>query len=414
MNEQKSEKPDLASLRINRDSTEPPQPVSRKKRLQIWLGVASVTVIAVVLFIRQGWLNPATAVETTVVVSLMPSQADVVLTASGYVVAQRQAAVASKGTGRLEYLGVEEGDKVEKGQVIARLEHDDMDALLAQARAHLAVAEAGLATAQAEARDAQLAYERLKQLIAEALVPQADFDAAQARHHRALAAVTAAEAGIKAAEAEVRAAAVQVENTNIRAPFDGTVLSKNADVGEIVAPFGSSSNARAAVVTIADMNSLEVEADVSEANIERIRAGQSCEVVLDAYPQTRYRGAVSKIVPTVDRAKATVLTKVKFRDRDERVLPEMSAKVTFLARALSDSALSRPLLVVPPVVIVNRDGRKAAFAVRDGRLVEKEVEVGGLVGSNVEILSGLSAGERVALNAQEKFYDGMRVKAKSE
>lgn len=414
MSEANSAKPDLSSLRIKREMVESRETDTRKRRWQIWFGVIVLAFIAAVVFIWQGGFTPATEVEMTSVVSLMPSQADVVLTASGYVVAQRQAAVASKGTGRLEYLGVEEGDRVKKDQVIARLEHSDVDAMLAQAHANLGVSKAGLTMAQAELGEAQLAYERYKALIADALVSQADFDAAQARYHRAMAGVASAEAGIKAAEAAVRAAEVQVENTNIRAPFDGTVLTKNADVGEIVAPFGSSSNARAAVVSIADMSSLEVEADVSESNIERIRAGQPCEVVLDAYPQVRYRAVVGKIVPTADRAKATVLTKVKFIERDDRVLPEMSAKVTFLAKALAGGMLSRPILVVSPSAILNRDGRKVAFVINDDKLIEKEVDIGGTVGNNVEIRSGLSAGDRVALNPQEKFSSGMRIKIKTK
>jgi RND family efflux transporter MFP subunit len=192
------------------------------------------------------------------------------------------------------------------------------------------------------------------------------------------------------------------------------VLTKNADVGEVVAPFGSSSNARAAVVSIADMSSLEVEADVSESNIERIRTGQPCEVVLDAYPQVRYKAVVGKIVPTADRAKATVLTKVKFLERDDRVLPEMSAKVTFLAKAPEGNASSQPILAVPSSSILSRDGRKVAFVIDGDQLIEKEVEVGGNVGSNIEIRSGLSAGERVALNPQEKFASGMKIKIKTK
>jgi RND family efflux transporter MFP subunit len=414
MAEKEYQKPDLSSLRINREMREPPEPATRKNQRRLLFVAVAVVLVGVMLFALFGGFASVTEVEATPVVSLLPSQADVVLTASGYVVAQRQAAVASKGTGRLEYLGVEEGDQVKQGQVIARLEHNDMDAMLEQARANLNVSRAALETAKAELRDAQLAYERQKQLLKDELVAQAEVDAAQARYDRAVAGVSSAEAGIKAAMAAVNAAGVQVENTNIRAPFDGTVLTKNADVGEIVAPFGSSSNARAAVVSIADMSSLEVEADVSESNIERIRTGQPCEVVLDAYPQVRYKAVVGKIVPTADRAKATVLTKVKFIERDERVLPEMSAKVTFLAKAPESASSSQPIIAVPSSAILNRDGRKVAFAIEGDQLVEREVDIGGNVGSNVEIRSGLTAGERVALDPQEKFASGMKVKIKTK
>jgi len=414
MADQDYQKPDLSSLRINREVREPVESNSRKNQRRTLFVSVAVVLLAVAIFAWRGGFTPATEVQTTTVVSLLPSQADVVLTASGYVVAQRQAAVASKGTGRLEYLGVEEGDQVKQGQVIARLEHNDMDAMLAQARANLNVSRAALETAKAELRDAQLAYERQKQLAVDQLVAQAEVDAAQARYDRAVAGVAAAEAGIKAAMANVNAAEVQVENTNIRAPFDGTVLTKNADVGEVVAPFGSSSNARAAVVSIADMSSLEVEADVSESNIERIRTGQPCEIVLDAYPQVRYKAIVGKIVPTADRAKATVLTKVKFVERDNRVLPEMSAKVTFLAKAPEGNAPSQPIVAVAADAILNRDGRKVVYVINGDQLVEKDVEVGGTIGSSVEIRAGLTAGERVVINPQEKFTTGMKIKLKTK
>jgi RND family efflux transporter MFP subunit len=414
MAEKEYQKPDLSSLRINRETPEPSEPGSRKNQRRLLFGAVADVLIGVVIFAMNGGFGSVTEVEATTVVSLLPSQADVVLTASGYVVAQRQAAVASKGTGRLEYLGVEEGDQVRQGQVIARLEHNDVDALLSQARANLNVSRAGLETAKAELRDAQLAYERQKQLLQGELVAQAEVDAAQARYDRAVAGINSAEAGINAAIAFVHGAEVQVENTNIRAPFDGTVLTKNADVGEVVAPFGSSSNARAAVVSIADMTSLEVEADVSESNIERIRTGQPCEIVLDAYPQVRYKANVGKIVPTADRAKATVLTKVKFTDRDSRVLPEMSAKVTFLAKAPEGDAPSQPIIAVASESVLNRDGRKVVFVISNDELVEKEIEVGGSVGSNVEVRSGLAAGERVVLNPLEKFASGTKVKIKTK
>ncbi len=414
MAEKEYQKPDLSSLRINREMREPEETSSRKNQRRTLFIAAGVVLVAVSVFAWRGGFTSVTEVEATTVVSILPSQADIVLTASGYVVAQRQAAVASKGTGRLEYLGVEEGDQVKQGQVIARLEHNDMDAMLEQARANLNVSRAGLETAKAELRDAQLSFERQKQLMADELVAQAEVDAAQARYDRAVAGINSAEAGIKASIAGVHAAEVEVENTNIRAPFDATVLTKNADVGEIVAPFGSSSNARAAVVSIADMSSLEVEADVSESNIERIRTGQPCEIVLDAYPQVRYKAVVGKIVPTADRAKATVLTKVKFVERDERVLPEMSAKVTFLAKTPEGNASSQAIIAAPAAAILDRDGKKVAYVINGDQLVERDVEVGGIVGSNVEIRSGLVAGELVAMRPQEKFAGGMKVKIKTK
>src|SRR5436309_6232667 len=231
------------------------------------------------------------------------------------------------------FLGVEEGDRVKKGQVIARVEDSDVAATLQRARENLRVAEADL-------KDAKQSLERERILLNEGVVAQAEFDAAEARYNRVVASIDAAKFAVKEAE-------VAVENTRIVAPFDGTVLKKNADVGEIVAPLAGAVSSRAAVVTIANMSSLEVEADVSEANITRVFSNQPCEIALDAYPEHHYPAYVEKIVPTADRAKATVMVKIRFKSYDRRVLPEMSAKITFLPAGFAASAgMAKPLLGV--------------------------------------------------------------------
>ncbi len=408
MNEQQT-RDAVAALRIPRPPEEAYASARRRMPKRLWIALAALLLIALVALLRGG--GPAT-VEVTPVTTMAPSQADAILTASGYVVAQRKAAVASKGTGRLESLEVEEGDRVQSGQVIARLEHADVEAALAESRARAELAKAGLTQAQAELYEAELNYRRLKTLVGDSTIARADFDAADARHRRAVAAVRSAEAGIQSAEATVTLAEVQVENTNIRAPFDGTVLTKNADIGEIVAPFASSSNARGAVVSIADMASLMVEVDVSESNIEKVRPGMPCEVVLDAVPDRRYRAEVHKVVPTVDRAKATILTRVRFVDRDDRILPDMSAKVNFLSSPASEGEAARPRTVVRPAAVVDRNGRRVAFIVREGTVSEIPVELGGPMGEMVEVRRGLSPGDRVVLNPPESLKDGAKVKLK--
>jgi len=185
-------------------------------------------------------------------------------------------------------------------------------------------ARENLRVVESELNDANQSLERQRVLLQKEMVARADYDVAEARYKRVIASIDAAKFGVREAE-------VAVENTRIVAPFDGTVLKKNADVGEIVAPLAGAASSKAAVVTIADMSSLEVEADVSEANITRVSSDQSCEITLDAYPQQRYPGFVTKIVPTADRAKATVMVKIKFKKYDQRVLPDMGAKITFLA-----------------------------------------------------------------------------------
>jgi RND family efflux transporter MFP subunit len=402
---------DLSQLKIARkDDGDRPGTRKRSGRT-VWVAIAVVLII--VSFVASRFLaSPPATVEVAIVSSINPDLPTAILNATGYAVAQRRAAVASKGTGRLVELKVREGDRAKKGEVIGRLESADMAAALARAQANRNVAESALDQAKAELTEATLTYGRKKSLIASGMIPQADFETAEARYRRAVAVVASGEAGLKAADAGVQAAEVDMENTIIRAPFDGTVLTKNADVGEVVAPFGSATSAKAAVVTMADMDSLQIEADVSESNIEKIRVGQRCEITLDAYPETKYDGVVEAIVPTVDRAKATVLTKIRFVHRDDRVLPEMSARVAFLSEP-SGVADRKSVIAVPPSAVVARGERRIVFIVRGGRAEERPVEAGGAVGGFVEIKSGLKPGERVVVNPPAGLRDGDRIRIKT-
>lgn len=385
---------DLSSLRIDRSATQLPQKRRSRSRIVIWT-IAVLLLVAVALAIKH-WLDPGVEVQIATATLTSPSQADAVLTASGYVVARRKAAVASKGTGTLVYLAVEEGDRVKKGQVIARLDDSDVMATLRRARENLRVAEADL-------DEARKNYERMRAVIEKRAVSQADYDAAEARYKRVVSTIEAAKYGVREAE-------VAVENTRIIAPFDGTVLKKNADVGEIVAPLAGAASSKAAVVTIADMSSLEVDADVSEANITRVAAEQNCEITLDAYPQHRYPGYVSNIVPTADRAKATVMVKIKFKEYDQRVLPEMGAKVTFLAPGTRADAMTvKPLLTVPAAAVAARDGRAVVFQVKENRAVEIPVTTGRRIGNAIEITGGLKEGDRVINKADDRIKNGTKV-----
>jgi RND family efflux transporter MFP subunit len=323
------------------------------------------------------------------------------LTASGYVVARRKAAVASKGTGTLVFLGVDEGDRVKKGQIIARLDDSDVAATLQRARENLKLAEADL-------YEAQKNLERLRVLVKQEMIALADYDVAEARYKRVVASIEAAKFGVKEAQ-------VAVDNTRIIAPFNGTVLKKNADVGEIVAPLAGAASSRAAVVTIADMSSLEVDADVSEANITRVSPEQGCEITLDAYPQQRYPGYVSKIVPTADRAKATVMVKIRFKEYDQRVLPEMSAKITFLAvGSKTDAANVKPLLTVPAAAVATRNGRQVVFQIKEDRAVEVPVSTGQKLAGLVEITGGLKEGDKVIGKVDEQIQAGTKVTQKGK
>jgi RND family efflux transporter MFP subunit len=387
---------DLSSLKIDRS----PQSVRSSKRpralgkFAAW-GAILVAIVTGVLFLKD-FLSSGVEVQLATASLTSPTQANAVLTASGYVVARRKAAVASKGTGTLLFLGVEEGDKVKKGQLIARLDDSDVVATLQRTKQDLRVAEADL-------NDAKQSLERQRILLQRDMVAQAEYDVAEARYKRVV-------AGIEAAKFAVKEAQVAVDNTRILAPFDGTVLKKNADVGEIVAPLAGAASSRAAVVTIADMSSLEVEADVAEANITRVVPDQRCEIRLDAFPDRHYSGYVTKIVPTADRAKATVLVKIKFKDYDNRVLPEMGAKITFLAPGSQETAEgAKPLLTVPAAAVTTRDGRQLVYEVREDRAVAVPVVTGRTMGSLIEIKNGLKEGARVIAKVHDQIRPNTKV-----
>ena len=390
---------DLSSLKIDRSQKGLKNPEG--KRIY-WVITGVILLIIAVLFLLQGWnsfVNPPLEVKMTTAEMQSPSESSAILAASGYVVAQRKAAVASKGTGRLIYLGVVEGDKVVKDEVIARLDDSDIKAMLEQSKATLKLNEADL-------KDALNTFNRQKELLKSGSSTQADVDASEARYLRVL-------ASIDLAKAQVQAEDVAMENMVIRAPFNGTVLTKNADVGEIVAPLAAGVNSKAAVVTIADMSSLQVEADVSESNIEKIKLDQDCEIRLDAYPDKAYAGYVAKIVPTADRSKATVMVKVGFKNYDKSVLPEMSAKVLFLSKPAEVSEMqSKQYLVIPESSIANRNGRKIVFVVRNDKLMELPVSTGKVLGGYVEITQGLNEGDKIVDSVTDEMKDGLKVISK--
>lgn len=401
--------PDLSALRIERGDVHASRGSRRRRRTLRWI-LLLLAIVAAAL-IAYAW-RPALEVQTGTAAQIYPSQAYTVLNATGYVVAQRKAAVASKATGRLEWLGVREGSPVKAGEVIARLENRDVTAQMEQAAANIKVAEANLQQGQAELKEAERSLERSRELLQKNFVSQAAHDAVIARHARAQAAIAGYRAGIAAAKANHRAAQVAVEQTLIRAPFDGVVLTKNANVGDVITPFSSALGSQAAVVTMADMSTLEVESDVSEANIGKVRVGQPSEIQLDALPETRFRGEVHRTVPTVDRSKATVTVKVRFLETDPRVLPEMSAKVAFLSQPVPAEA-NVPRIAVPAAALVERGGQPVVYVVKDGKALEVAVRRGEAVGDLVQV-EGLSAGDKVVLKPAERVRGGVEVSVASK
>lgn len=396
---------DLSQLRIDK-----PTPGSaRKSRSRMYL-IVLILVVGVGLgyLYRTGALRPATTVEAVTVSRINPSQTLTVLNASGYVVAQRKAAVASKVTGRLVSLTVEEGSRVSRGDIIARLENADVTAGRDQAEANLLMARANLDQARVEWRDAELNFTRHAALVDKGVVARSAFDTAEARYRRAQGAVASCEAAVRVGQAVLEASHAAVDYTLIRAPFDAVVLTKNADIGDIVTPLGAAANAKAAVVTIADLDSLRVEADVSESSLSQVRDGQPCEILLDAIPDKRFRGVVHRIVPTADRTKATILVKVRFLDKDLRILPEMSAKVAFLSRSLTPQDQIQRKAVQRDALATRKDGT-VVFLIAGGEVRETPVQTGMALGELIEIREGLQVGDKVVLKPPTHLQTGSRI-----
>jgi len=397
--------PDLSKLRIDRSLA----PIRRRRRGR----TIALAVIAVLVLAIGGYAATRPKVfdvATTAVTTAYPSQQFVVLNSTGYVVAQRKAAIASKATGRLEWLGVAEGSRVKEGEVIARLDDRDVVAQARAAEANVKAARAGVDQAKVEEANARVELKRNHELVDRNFISRSALDTAQARVDRAAAGVASAQAQVAAARASARNAEVAVDYTQIRAPFDGVILSKSANVGDMVTPFSSAVDSKGAVVNMADMSTLEVEADVSESSLGKIKVGQPAEIALDALPDSRFRGRIDRIVPTVDRAKATVMTKVKFDAIDPRVLPDMSAKVSFLSQEVT-AEQQKPLKAVATDAIAERDAKPVVFVVKDDVATAVPVTPGIKVGDLTAITGNVAAGDRVVQKPDAKLASGARVKS---
>jgi RND family efflux transporter MFP subunit len=399
--------PDINKLKI--DKTQKLTGPSRRKKKPFFIASAIALLFILSFLYVAGIIAPATTIDVTTVAQIYPSQSLSVLNASGYIVAERKAAVASKITGRLVALMVEEGSKVKKGQIIARMESDDVTAAKNQAAANLVNALAALEQAKTDRDIARRENFRYQGLGADGSVSQSDWDAINTRYKRSEEGVKVAEANVLALKAALEGAKAGLDYTLIRAPFDAVVLTKNADVGDIVTPFAAVATAKAAVVTIADMRSLQVEVDVSETNIVGIRVGQACDIQLDALPAIRFRGEVYTIVPTVDRTKATVLVKVRFLDKDPRMLPDMSAKVSFLSRNLKTEE-RKPRLAVNGSALVGKTDQTHVFVLQGNHVQETSVQTGVKLGDMIEIISGLKSGDRVVINPPKGMKNGTKIK----
>ena len=402
----------------------------RKRRRAWWPWLIAVLLVAGALFFWFG--ERKTEVQTSTVMSAFPSAQYAQLTASGYVVAQRRAAVSSKGTGRLIDLKVREGSVVKAGELLGRLDDSDVQAALQAARANVGMAEAGVAQAVAGQSQAAVelgnAVEELRRQVSlegQGFVsPQAldsarrRVDSARAVQASAQAARSSASSGLAFAKAQIQVQEVNRANTEIRAPFDAVVLVKNANVGDMITPFSSAAGSQGAVVTVADMGTLEVEADVSESNIGQVRIDMPVEIVLDALPGKRFQGSVTRIVPTVDRAKATVMTKVRFEQLSPEILPEMSARVVFMTQRPTQADL-QPVVAVNPKTVVQHEGKSSVWRISgQGQNLTVQplaVTTGRTLGDALEIDSPeLKIGDRLVLEPPAQLQPGAAVKVASK
>jgi HlyD family secretion protein len=422
---------DLASLRLD----EPPA----RSRRGVWVTLAVLLVLASagIFAWRSTAAMRALAVETiqpTVERGGRATAGTAVLTASGYVVARREAIVSSKIQGRLSELRVEEGSVVREGEMLARLESTDLLASVERARAQVQQADAQVGSAQAQVRraEADLAEARrqlgvAERLNTEKLLAVDSYDAARSRVALAEAALGQANADAQRATAartqaaaELNVAEAQLQNTVIKAPFAGTVVRKMAEVGESVAPIPPGVNistASGAIVALADLATLEMEADVSESNVARLQEGQPAEVTVEAFPDKRYKSVLRQVIPTADRTKATVLTKVTLLEKDKDLKPEMSAKVTFLeaqpaGQPAAEATPATPVILVPPAAVVTRDGGQKVFEVVEGKAQMRSVTTGGTRRDLLIVTDGLVGSETLVVRPPESLADGTAVNVK--
>jgi len=399
-------KDDLAALRLER---EPDRPGRRWIAWVVLLAVAALSGVA-------GWRwftrERPLEVETAVVSERAAGAQAAVLNAAGYVTARRRATVASKITGKLVEVNVEEGMAVRQGQVLARLDDATLRATLALAEAQTAAARRGVRESEVRLHEAQLTLARLNRLIASGLSTQAEVEAAQAQVDSYDARILAAQEQVRVAEQQVALAQTNLDDTIIRAPFSGVAISKDAQPGETVSPVSAGGGfTRTGICTIVDMDSLEIEVDVNEAYINRVRPGQDVSAALDAYPDAPIPARVITMVPTADRQKATVLVRIEFKQLDARILPDMGVKVTFLREdEAADTPAARPVALVPKTAIKAEGNQSYAFVVSNAGVVDRRaVRVGGADGDRVEVIAGLTTRERVVISPPPALTSGASV-----
>jgi RND family efflux transporter MFP subunit len=398
---------DLSSLRIDPKAK---HSSSRSSKSIVWIILGLSVIFCVCGFLLlKGQKIP---VEVATARPARGNEGMAVLNASGYVTPRRRATVAAKITGRIKEMLVEEGMKVEKGQVLARLDDADAKATYESARADRDVAKASIPELEINLVDAERTYKRNAGLVEKGVVDTQTFEKSEALFHGLKARLNQSKGQVKAAEAKMKVAKREIENCTIRAPFSGIAVSKDAQVGEIVSPMSAGGSfTRTGISTIVDMSSLEIEVDVNESYIAKVTIGQKVAATLDAYPDWHIPAKVRTVIPTADRQKATVKVRIAFDQLDPRILPDMGVKVTFLSEARSESQ-SQVKALIPRDALRETEGRNIVFVVKNGRLEQRVVTPGNLSGDEIEILAGITPGEQLVVQGPSSMKDGQKVKVK--
>jgi len=440
----------LKSLRIDRTAGPAPGASNRTPKKLLLALSALIALIAVAYAYFSA--SPKSVAVAEVKTENGTASGATALTVSGYVVAHHKIAVGAKVMGRVAWIGVEKGDRVEQGQTLVRLEDQEFRAQVGQAKANLAAAQArldqlrsgsrpqeklkdraGVIQAEANWRNAQAEFERLEKLYRSGVASKSDLDRATMQRDSAAALLDSAKqtshmTDIGPREEEIRAAAAQAQqmkaaldyaetqlaSTEIKAPVTGTVLQRIVERGEMVSPssFGDA-GARTSVVALADLNDLQIELDISQTDFARLKINQRAEIIPEAYPNLRYQGFIAEIAPEANRAKATVQVKVKVENPDEQLRPEMNARVNFLADAKpSETSAQVNRVLVPKAAVVNKDGADFVFVVKANKVEQRVIRRGDEIGDSYYVLEGLSGGETVVTEGVEQLRDGSRIKEK--
>jgi RND family efflux transporter MFP subunit len=401
-------KPNLSDLKIDRSV----KTGDGGNRRLILIAAAVIVTLAVIAILIVGGRS-APEVEVAVARSANTSGSTTVLNASGYVEPRRKATVSSKITGKVTEVLVDEGMVVEEGQVLARLDDSDARRRYEAIRAERDVARAGIDELEVNLADAERTVRRVQDLREQGVASIQDLDSATTAEEALRARLRVARSSLNAADAQLAVSAQDLENYTVRAPFAGIAVSKDAQPGEMVSPVSAGGGfTRTGISTIVDMTSLEIEVDVNESHIAKVYPGQPADAVLDAYPDWHIPATVRTVIPTADRQKATVKVRLTFDELDPKILPDMGVKVAFQETAEEQDTAVEARALVPQAAVFERDGQAYVFVIDDGILDRRAVSSGRSVGTDVEMMAGVVAGETIVVSGPEGLADGDSVRTR--